>query len=506
MKSPLFLALDIGTSSVRSALYDREANVLPHTMVKNERQLTTTQDGGYEIDAEEAFLHAVSAIDTIQESSANHAERILYAATSSFWHSILGIDKNGDPTTKVFAWGETRPAKYTEKLRADLDEDKIHNRTGCRFHSSYWTAKLLWLRNEYPQEFERTDRWISFSDYLSLKIHRMSDPGEVRIPVTGVSMASGTGIFDIRNCVWDAELLAYLGISENNLPKIVPNDNQTFFLNDQFGDRWSFLKETKWFSAIGDGAGNNIGANCVSEERAALMIGTSGAMRVAFEGEVPENIPEGLWCYRIDRKRIIIGGALSDGGGLYGWLKKNFRLKKDDDKTEAKIEARKPDQHGITFLPFLAGERSTGYHDFAEGAILGLRHAHDKIDIVQAALESVAYRFAEIYDQLLKVSEIKEIIASGGALRESPVWTQIICDVLAQNMDLPDTREASSRGVVLLASEMTGEIEDISRVSRAEGAKFTFDPERHAVYREGRRRHRKFYNLLIGESGRDDGF
>ena len=149
---------------------------------------------------------------------------------------------------------------------------------------------------------------------------------------------------------------------------------------------------------------------------------------------------------------------MSDGGGLYRWLKDNFRLKKDDDQTEIEIEKRAPDGHGLTFLPFLAGERSTGYHETAHGAVLGLKTTTDTIDIVQAALESVAYRFAEIYDQLNDVAEIKEIIASGGALRESPVWTQIIADVLAQNMSLPDVREASSRGAVLLALETIGAI------------------------------------------------
>ncbi|MCB1025508.1 MAG: carbohydrate kinase, partial [Acidobacteria bacterium] len=160
MKSPIFLALDIGTSSVRSAVYDKEANVLPETMVKNERQLTTTQDGGYEIDADEAYLQAVTTIDDVRQKFDGRVEKIQYAAASSFWHSILGIDKDGNPTTKVFAWGETRPAKYTYQLRSELDEAAVHNRTGCRFHSSYWPAKLLWIRNERPEEFEKTDRWI----------------------------------------------------------------------------------------------------------------------------------------------------------------------------------------------------------------------------------------------------------------------------------------------------------------------------------------------------------
>ncbi|NNE98910.1 MAG: carbohydrate kinase, partial [Pyrinomonadaceae bacterium] len=314
---------------------------------------------------------------------------------------------------------------------------------------------------------------------------------------TSVSMASGTGIFDIRNNIWDKELLEFLKIGDENLPTVLENDKDTFGLNKKYSARWPKLRDTKFFLAIGDGAGNNIGANCVSENKAALMIGTSGAMRVAFEGEVPKNIPEGLWCYRIDRRRIIIGGAISDGGGLYGWLKKNFRLKKNDDKTEARIEKREADQHRITFLPFLAGERSTGYHEFAEGAILGLKHAHNKIDIVQAALESVAYRFAEIFEQLKSVLDIREIIASGGALRESPIWTQIICDVLSQNISLPESREASSRGVVLLAAEYAGCGDDIAEIPTPEGIRFFSNKENHEIYIQARKRHEDFYTRLV---------
>ena len=230
------------------------------------------------------------------------------------------------------------------------------------------------------------------------------------------------------------------------------------------------------------------------------MIGTSGAMRVAYRGDVPDKIPHGLWCYRIDRERVIIGGALSDGGGLYHWLKENLKLSGTDDEIENEIEKRPPDAHGLTFLPFLAGERSTGYHETAHGAVLGLKSATDTIDIVQAALESVAYRFAEIYDQLNEVLKIKSIIASGGALRESPVWTQIICDALAQKMALPETHEASSRGAVLLALESIGKIEDISKLKTPEGAKFNFDKKRHAIYQKARKRHNEIYTLLMNKS------
>ena len=486
MKNIYILALDIGTSSVRSALYDERAEVLPATMVKNERVVKITDEGGAEIDANEAFEQVIKAVDDVLAKCPSEVAETDYIAASCFWHSLIGVDVDGEPTTPVYTWAETRPAEFVQNLRDDLDEKKIHNRTGCRFHSSYWTAKLVWLRNRQREVFDKTAKWLSFSDYVALKIFGKA--------ATSVSMASGTGIFDVRQNDWDDELLDYLKIGRENLPEIA---RETFELNEEFKGRWDKLKNAKWFLAIGDGAANNIGANCLKKEKAALMIGTSGAMRVAFEGDVPAEIPFGLWCYRIDRKRIIVGGALSDGGGLYFWLKKNFRLKKDDDETEAKIEQRMPDAHGITFLPFFAGERSTGYHTDADGAILGLKSAHDKIDIVQAALESVAYRFAEIFDGLREITEIKTIIASGGALRESPVWTQIIADVFGQNMNLPDTREASSRGAVLLALETSGEAKDIEDLATPKGREFVFNRENHEVYKKARRRHEKFYKLLV---------
>lgn len=491
MKSPLILALDIGTSSVRAALYDGAGNVLPETFVKNERLLEVTDDGGAEIDALAACKQIERAIDDVLEKSSKINEEIEYVAVSAFWHSLVGIDEKGNPTTKVFGWADTRSSSFVQFLRSGLDEGEIHNRTGARFHSSYWTAKLVWLKQKFPEIFAKTAKWLSFSDLLARRFF-----GEA---VTSLSMASGTGIFDVRKCLWDQEICRFLQISPEKLPRIA-RETETFSLSPKWARRWLKLENAKWFPAIGDGAANNVGAGCVEKSKAALMIGTSGAMRVAYEGRVPARIPVGLWCYRIDREKIIIGGALSDGGGLFRWLKDNLSLSGTDDDIENEISRRLPDAHGLTFLPFLAGERSVGYHENARGAILGLKMATDAIDIVQAALEAVAFRFAEIYDQLNEICKIKQVVASGGALRESPVWTQIIADVLAQKIFLPDTREASSRGAVLFALEKIGKLDDLSNLLKPPGRTFAFDEKRNVIYQKARQRHRKYYDLLFQQS------
>jgi gluconokinase len=485
----LILGLDIGTSSVRAALYDSKGNMLPETLVKNERSLTSTADGGAEIDAEVALRQIIRAIDDVLEISSGVEGEITHVAACAFWHSLVGIDIKGRPTTKVFGWADTRSREQTSVLRRKLEERKTHNRTGARFHSSFWPAKLLWLKKNFPEVVAQTSQWLSMSDFVASRLFGR--------PITSISMASATGLFDIRKCVWDEALMKFLKIKPSSLPEISNKDADSFPLLPKYVKRWPRLENTGCFPAIGDGAANNIGAGCVRKSKAALMIGTSGAMRVAYRGTPPPKIPSGLWCYRIDRERVIIGGALSDGGGLYRWLKENLKLTRSDDRIEDEIANRDPAEHGVTVLPFFAGERSTGYNEGASGAILGTRSSTDSIDVVQAALESVAYRFAEIFDQLNSTCPLTEIIASGGALRASPVWTQMITDVIGRNMSLPESREASMRGAVLLALETTGRIKKIEDVPTPSGKKFSAQRSRKAVYSAARKRHQEAYKLLI---------
>ena len=481
----MLLAIDVGTSSVRAALYSHTGKIIPNTLVKNERKLRNTKDGGSEIDADKALSQLVATIDEVLSKSQNVKGQITHVTTSCFWHSLVGVDAKGKPTTKVLSWADNRSRDQVQVLRERLDENETHNRTGARFHSSFWPAKLLWLSKTQPNTFARTARWLSLSDYLALKL---SDDAS-----TSVSMASATGAFDIRECAWDTALLKFFKIKASNLPPIA-DGHQTTRLNKKYARLWPPLAQAEWFPAIGDGAANNIGSGCVSNQRAALMIGTSGALRVAYCGEPPKEIPSGLWCYRIDRDRVIIGGALSDGGGLYDWLNHILNLPANAERSIAK---RSPAAHGLTFLPFVAGERSTGYHENARGAIAGLTGSSNSIDIAQAAMEAVGYRFAEVFDQICSIANIREIYASGGALRASSVWNQMIADILGRELSLVDMPEASLRGAVLLALETIGNIESIEEISL--GRKIVFKPNnvRHKAYKTARGLHQYLYDLII---------
>jgi gluconokinase len=177
-----------------------------------------------------------------------------------------------------------------------------------------------------------------------------------------------------------------------------------------------------------------------------VTIGTSSAFRVITEDVAPP--PPGLFRYRLDRHRALVGGALSAGGNLHAWLERTLRL--PDTPTVAE---RPPSAHGLTFLPSLGGERSPTWDADARGAVAGLTFETSPLDLLQAGLEAVAYGLAEIAERL---PGVEEVVATGGALHASSDWTQILADVLERPVIASPVAEASARGAAVYALERLG--------------------------------------------------
>ncbi|CAN5460674.1 gluconokinase [soil metagenome] len=477
------LSIDIGSSSVRASLYDTSGEAIPGAESKLGHDLEYTSDGAATKNPEELLGLAANAVD--EAMAKGGGVEIIGVATGTFWHSLLGVDENGDPTTPVFTWADRRSADAAKELRARLDEDAVHRRTGCVLHSSYWPAKLAWLKKESPEAFGNTKRWVSPGEYIFLRLF-----GEARV---GTSMASANGLFDGFGRRWDDEMLDAIPISEDHLSKI--SDEPMRGLRGEWAERWPRLADVPWFPAVGDGAASNIGCGCVGKDRLALMVGTSGAMRILWKAESVEP-PPGVWRYRADSERVVMGGALSNGGNLVEWLRNTLRLP-EPDEAEKLLAAMEPDSHGLTFLPLLAGERGPGWADLANGVVSGLSMATEPMDVLRAAMESVALRFAIIAEMLEKASPgEKEIIATGGGLINSPAWTQIMADALGRPVKLSNVEEASSRGAALLALEKLGEIE-IDKLEAPPGETLGPNKTNHEIYENALRRQRRLYDAVV---------
>ncbi len=479
--------MDVGSSSVRAGFYDGSGEELEGTGVKLDYEFEYTPDGGAAKDADELLDLVAHAIDGALFRA--EATEVSGVTMSTFWHSVLGVDRDGRPTTSVLTWADRRAAGSAAELRERVDERAYHRRTGCVLHSSYWPAKLLWSKQAMSDAFESAKHWVSPADYFYARF--FGEPYRV-----GTSMASATGLFDQNEKRWDREILEALPVEGAQLSSV--SDEPWRGLGGEWKERWPPLRDVPWFPAAGDGACSNVGSGCTGSDRLALMVGTSGAMRVLWKADSVE-IPEGPWCYRSDANHYVMGGALSDGGNLIEWLRNTLRLP-DPEVTEKLLSEMEPDSHGLTFLPLLAGERGPGWADLANGTIAGLSMSSKPVEILRAAMEAVAYRFAIIAEMLETDSpKNKEVIASGGGLLHSPTWTRIMADTLGKPVTVSGVKEASSRGAALIALEALGG----PKVEEAEvplGETFDPDPYRHETYRKALKRQRELYEAVLGGS------
>ncbi len=476
------LAIDIGSSSTRAEVFDASLNTVDNTFAQRTYNLETGADGKAELDPAMLLETVFTCIDAATKS-VDHIDAI---GTSCFWHSLMGIDADGEPSTAVLMWADTRAAASVSQLTAEIDPSAHHQITGSRLHTSYPMAKLRWLLDTQPEVVARTVRWMSFPEFLQERLTGMAG--------ISTSMASGTGLFDRRTLRWSTPTLGHLGLSEDMLN---PRDDRPVVIENNRD--WPKLNNARWIPAIGDGAANNLGSHAISPNHPALMVGTTGALRVVTS-QPPDTLPPRLWQYRLDSDNALLGGALSEGGGVIAWLMDHFDTGNHQD-VERQIAGNRPDSHGLTVLPYFAGERSPNWHSDAVGTIHGLRFDTRPIDIIQATMESIGFSFASILENLAHMLEPPvEIIATGNALRLNQTWIQMIADISGYTLLLPRKTESSLRGAALHALRQIGE-EPPQPDIRSDSTRFDPRPERTEQYTEPRERQAHLYQLLVERTG-----
>ena len=423
------------------------------------------------------------AIDEIASTAGSLATDIAAGGISCFFHSIVGLDETGRPTTPVLSWADTTSAAEAAALRRQVDPKAVHACTGAPIHASYWPARVLRLRQEQPA----IRRWAGFPDLLAEFL-----TGRAAV---SRSMASGTGLLDRARGTWSEALLGRLEIDPSELPPLVGDDEPIGSLSETASRRWPGLAHVAWFAAWGDGACGNVGLAAARPGVAALMVGTSGALRTVVADPAP-SIPAGLFAYRLGAGSLV-GGQLSEGGGMLAWA--SHLLRRSPASMERRAADLKADAHGLTVLPYTFGERSLGYHDDARGALVGLTRGTDATAIYRAIVESIAYGFAAIDERLSQVLRgAPEIVASGGALTHSPLLAQVLADSLGREIKVVPALEASRRGAALLALHGSGLIDDVFEIAGPPTRTIRCDPDRSVRYEAARTRQSVLYGSIVG--------
>lgn len=481
--SPYVLAIDIGSGSTRASLYDAYARPIRKHLVKADHSFTEDVDGTAEIDADQIVHEVAEVIDGALEGVDPGLVRAV--AMDTFASSLVCVDADGQALTPCFTYADSRSSSQLAKLRKQLDEKEVHQRTGARLHTSYHPPRMLWLQEERPDVFARTAKFLSLGEYVYAKL--------AGIEGAATSTMAWAGILNRHTCQLDDELLEAVGVDRSMFATLVDPDDPITDVSAEVARRWPALEGAAWFPAVPDGLASNIGVGADDPTTAAMSAATSGAIRVIVDG-TPEVLPTGLWAYRISRTQSIVGGALNDVGRVTLWLQSTLAPLSYEEIDE--VLRAEPAEGTPLVLPFLTGERATGWAGDARAVLSGVSSASDVRELWRGAVEGIAISYARVFAQLVEVNPgIQRVIASGGVTGAFPSFMNPVAQALGFPVQVVDVKRVTMRGTAALALSALQADHPLATIPQT--ALTTPDAGQRAYYDDLRTRFNDLYDAVI---------
>ena len=478
-----FLGIDVGTSGVRAAVYNESGKRL--ALFHREYSLSTDAGGKAELDAEQI----VQAL-TLTVRACTQKYTVFAAGLGAFMHGILAADEKGCALTGAITWMDSRAAPQAAQLGFRRDIEELNLVTGCRLsHPMYPLSKLLWLKQNQPELFDRAAHFMTLKQYI---IYRLFGTN-----VVDYADASATGLFNMKEFCWEPRIVRdILEVPEEKLGR---PQGPEFILRDMrpdYAGAMGLPAGVPFVLGATDGVLAHVGSGSLARRRISSTIGTSGALRAAIN-KPPHDPSRALWCYAYDKKTWITGGAISNGGIILKWIGSLFDRKPSYTQLDALAAQASPGCQGLSVIPTLGPERNPDYNAQTTAALHGLRLSHGKPELVRAAMEGVMYR---MYDMYLCMGEagagFAGITATGG-YASSPFWLQMQADIFGCEIYVPRENESSVFGAAYLAMQVLG-YDGVQETPEAMRAQRVIAPDKDnaTVYREGYERYKEFYHRL----------
>lgn len=494
------LATDIGTTSVRSMIYDTKGSVHGKAQM-----LYPTERPEPFFEQQDPELIKKSVYQTMGQcvnSFAGDPSMIGSLAFSSQMYSILAVDAEGVPLTKSILWSDGRAEEEVRQIRQEAGDLGWYERTGCPSSSIFPIAKIRWMKNSLPEVFCAAFKFISIKEYVLYPL--------LGRYVVDYSMASATGLFDIRNHCWYDRALRSAGITEAQLSEPVSGTRvfevEDALLLDELG-----LKSTvRVILAGGDGPLANIGSGACEVGAVNIDLGTSGAARVLTDKAVTDEAGS-LWCFCLTDSLWTYGGILSNVGNAFDWIAGNI-LDQDPHHSlcEEKSGCRRLSSlatdipagaDGLIVLPYLRRARSPSWDVRLNGTILNLNANHSLGHLVRALIEAIGYDLLAIITLMSdRVDLGSQMILSGGIARGENI-AQIISSILQRPLRTIEHAEASLAGAAILGLYATGMIESLRFDTQTVQPEPTVYPreEEREVYQRGYEIFRNVSSVIVDE-------
>jgi gluconokinase len=431
------LTIDIGTTSSKALLVSRNGEVVYSSQVFYPTNFP--KPGRSEQDAS-VILDAVNKL--IKDCAVAHSELIGTISLSAAMHSILAVDRKGSPLSPVMIWSDMRSTAIAKTLRASPAGARLHEETGTPVHPMSPLCKLLWIRENEGRLFKEAARFVSIKEFVVW--HWCAEW------VVDYSIASASGLFDIRKLRWSDEALALADLQPARL-SLCASPYLCVPLTREVSSSFGLPNSLPVTLGASDGCLAHLGSNALGAGDLSLTIGTSGAVR-KMSDKVAIDPAHRLFNYRLDEKWFITGGAANNGTAAIDWFKKNFCNTPDMGLEDFVKSAHHVNAgaDGLLFLPYVFGERSPYYNPDLRAMFFGLAQHHSMEHMKQSVLEGICFAMRIIVEAVAEtLPPVKRVIASGGFIR-SALWVQMFADVLNREIVVNEINDASSMGAALM--------------------------------------------------------
>ncbi len=460
----IFIGVDIGTTHVKVLAVTNEAELLAEE--KQSYAIDQPQDGYCEQDAQElfnAFLYTFKKV--LQNIDVSQLQAVCF---STAYHSIMAVDNEGRSLTKLITWADTRSVAYAKQLQHTAMGKTIFQHTGTPLHPMSPLCKIAWLRDKLPELFSQAHKFISFKEYLWYQLFG--------VYCVDYSVASASGLFNIQQLIWEEEALRFCGIHAEQLSRPVSPLHTATGLRQHYRETWNLLKDVTFVIGAGDGALANLGAGAITPGVAALTIGTSGAIRRVSDQPVLDEQGR-LFTYLLTDHLYVQGGAMNNGGIALQWFVQNFLTQQETEEESIdlffqSVQKVPAGSDGLVFLPYLLGERAPVWDAEAKAVFIGIKSSHTRQHFMRAVIEGICFAMRQLLQLLETAGTVETIYATGGFTR-SPVWLQMLADILHKKIVLSSTADASAMGAVFMAMHAKGVIrkwQDVHRLLTCEKA------------------------------------
>lgn len=465
MSQTYFIGVDIGTTSTKAIVFSSSGAI--KGMGNRGYGILVPKPGWAEQDPKAIFAAVISATRDAVDAADVSKQAIAAVGFGTAMHTLIAMDAKSDPLTHSIIWADNRSVAQTERLKQNGTGHDLYLRTGTPIHPMSPLTKLMWMRELDPDTFRKAAKFVSIKEYIFYQLFERY--------VVDYSIASTTGLFNLKQLNWDEEAIAVAGIRPEQLSELVPTTHILRGMKVQHAQAMGLLPDTPVVIGASDGVLANLGVGAIAPGEIAITIGTSGAVRTVVQAPIADPLMR-TFCYALTEKYWVIGGATNSGGNILRWFRDEFGSNEVEeakrlgvDAFEVMIQAAAkvpPGAEGLLCLPFLSGERAPYWNGNARGIFFGIGLHHKRAHFIRAVLEGVLFSVYSVNVALQElIGEPREIWASGGFAR-SQEWRQMMADLFGYEVLMPEVYEASGFGTAALAMYAVGAIADLTDVQK----------------------------------------